>query len=194
MSFTDYALQCKLGAAMVQPSGCLGSRSQQSLSRWRCLVQLRSSTPPVHQLQRLHRCGNRLRHQRCHSDAESRCLHSRSGTVACRTQCRSHSPRYLAGRPNHDDRVTPQCAGRREQRDGIPATLNAGCGGAGVDFGATSEQERPNTTENQASSGTRRRSQASLSTTLWCLQDLHPRSNPGGASKIPARIHQFATS
>ena len=43
------------------------------------------------------------------------------------------------------------------------------------DFGATSEQQRPNIREDQASSGTRRRSQASVSTTLYGLQNLHRR-------------------
>src|SRR5687768_8251191 len=53
-----------------------------------------------------------------------------------------------------------------------------------TNFGATSEQQRPNTIENQAPSGTRRRSQALRITTPLNLQKLHPRSNPGGASKI----------
>ena len=48
-----------------------------------------------------------------------------------------------------------------------------------LNFGATSEQRRPNTTENQASSGTRRRSQALRVTTLYGLQNLHPRFKSG---------------
>jgi hypothetical protein len=49
-------------------------------------------------------------------------------------------------------------------------------------FGATSEQERPNTTENQRPSGTRRRSQASRLTTrnLPCLYTVLRYSLPSG--------------
>jgi hypothetical protein len=46
-------------------------------------------------------------------------------------------------------------------------------------FGATSEQQRPNSRENRASSGTRRRSQALLKATLYGLQNLHPRFKSG---------------
>jgi hypothetical protein len=55
-------------------------------------------------------------------------------------------------------------------------------------FGATSEQQRPNSRENRASSGARRRSQALRNATLYGLQNLHPGSNPGGASKILRKI------
>ena len=44
-----------------------------------------------------------------------------------------------------------------------------------LNFGTTSEQRRPNTTENQAPSRTRRRSQALRITTLYGLQNIHPR-------------------
>jgi len=46
-------------------------------------------------------------------------------------------------------------------------------------FGATSEQRRPNTTENRASSSTRRRSQALRNRTLYGLQNLDPRFKSG---------------
>jgi transposase-like protein len=48
-----------------------------------------------------------------------------------------------------------------------------------LNFGATSEQERPNTREDRASSGTRRRSQALPKATLYGLQNLHPRFKSG---------------
>ena len=46
-------------------------------------------------------------------------------------------------------------------------------------FGATSEQQRPNNRENLASAGTRRRSQPLRMTTLYGLQNLHPRFKSG---------------
>ena len=57
-----------------------------------------------------------------------------------------------------------------------------------LNFGATLEQQRPNTRENQASSGTRRRSQASRLTTLYGLQNLHPRFKSGRRLQIPSEI------
>jgi hypothetical protein len=48
-----------------------------------------------------------------------------------------------------------------------------------LSVGATSEQQRPNTAENQAPSRTRRRSQALRITTLYGLQNLHPRFKSG---------------
>jgi hypothetical protein len=53
-----------------------------------------------------------------------------------------------------------------------------------VGFGATSEQQHPNTTENRASSGTRRRSQARGNTTLYGLQNLDPRFKSGRRLQI----------
>jgi len=49
----------------------------------------------------------------------------------------------------------------------------------GQRFGATAEQQRPNTRENQAPSGIRRRRQALRITTLCGLQNLHPRFKSG---------------
>jgi hypothetical protein len=51
--------------------------------------------------------------------------------------------------------------------------------GTGVNFGATSEQHRPNTAQNRTPSGTRRRSRASRLRTLYGLQNLHPRFKSG---------------
>jgi hypothetical protein len=54
-------------------------------------------------------------------------------------------------------------------------------------FGATSEQQRPNSRENRASSGTRRRSQALLKATLYGLQNLHPRFKSGRRLQFSGR-------
>ena len=56
-----------------------------------------------------------------------------------------------------------------------------------MDFGATWEQQRPSTRERRASSGTRRRSQASPLTTLYGLQVLHPRFQSGRSAHLRPR-------
>jgi hypothetical protein len=58
-------------------------------------------------------------------------------------------------------------------------------------FGASSEQQRPDRAQNRARSTTRRRSQATLSTILNGLQTSIPGSNPGGASKFSVQIRSF---
>ena len=77
--------------------------------------------------------------------------------------------------------------GRRRWR-GEPPPKDLHNSNLGRVFGATSEQQRPNTREDQASSGTRRRSQASRSTTLYGLQNLHPRFKSGRRLHFSAEI------
>ena len=60
-----------------------------------------------------------------------------------------------------------------------------------LSVGAASEQQRPNTSENQASSGTRRRSQALRLTTPDGLQNLHPRFKSGRRLHFPQNFRVF---
>ena len=78
-------------------------------------------------------------------------------------------------------RAASTCAGPQSRRP----TKGA------IRFGATSEQRRPNNRENRASSGTRRRSQALRNTTLYGLQNLHPRFKSGRRLQISSSIQSF---
>jgi hypothetical protein len=64
-------------------------------------------------------------------------------------------------------------------------------GRVGENCGATSEQQRPNTREHQAPSGTRRRSQALREPTLRNLQNLHPRFKSGRRLHFPKPFPRF---
>jgi len=67
-------------------------------------------------------------------------------------------------------------------------SASAPCAVVNECFGATSEQRRPNTTENRASSSTRRRSQALRNRTLYGLQNLDPRFKSGRRLQIHSEI------
>ena len=94
-----------------------------------------------------------------------------------REMWRRWNPEQAQMEAEFEDEIAAGPAG--DPAAGVASVWTSANVGTAMNFGATSEQQRPNTTENPGSSGTRRRSQALRNTTLYGLQNLHPRFKSG---------------